>query len=59
MHHPAYLNEESICVPYDSIIEGMLRDNAVPYERRKQKLDGLRANFAARHEHKHSHGRDE
>lgn len=57
MHHPAYLHEHSIVIPYDGILENMLRSIGVPYVRCMKKLDGERANYAVGgHSHSHAHG---
>lgn len=58
MHHPAYLYEQSIRIPYDEVIERMLHHLGVQYLRKNAKLDGLRANAPAAHgsNHAHAHG---
>jgi len=43
MHHPAYIHEDCIVVPYDAIIENLIKGIGVDYERCKRKLDGQRA----------------
>lgn len=56
MHHPAYLLEEGILSPYDGMVEKMLQQMGVPYERRTRTLDGQRANYVTgSHSHSHSH----
>lgn len=56
MHHPAYLYEDCIRIPYDSILEKLLMGIGVAYERCQRKLDGERANHViAGHEHHHHH----
>lgn len=60
MHHPAYLHEDCIVIPYDGIIETMLKGIGVEYKRCNRKLDGERANHVIgghshHHNHNHSH----
>lgn len=56
MHHPAYLYENCIRIPYDSILEKLLMGIGVAYERCQRKLDGESANHVvAGHEHHHHH----
>jgi urease accessory protein len=57
MHHPAYLYEEFIRIPYDEVMERMLLHLGVTYVRKIAKLDGIRANAPAgnRTSHPHSH----
>lgn len=58
MHQPAYLYEEMIRCPYDSVLERVLAQLGIPFERKTGKLDGLRANLQAAHSHAaptHSH----
>jgi urease accessory protein len=55
MHHPAYLHEEFIRIPYDEVMERMLLHLGVPYTRKIAKLDGIRANAPADHGSSHSH----
>lgn len=47
MHHPAYLHEDCILLPYDSIIEKLMKGIGVPCMRRCCKLTGVRAPHAA------------
>lgn len=65
MHHPAYLYEDCIAVPYDTIIENLLKGIGVAYERCERKLDGQLANHVVgghshshdyHHSHDHYHG---
>ncbi len=56
MHHPAYLHDDCIVVPYDAIIENLLQGIGVEYIRCKRKLDGMRAGHViAGHSHGHHH----
>lgn len=50
MHHSAYISEGYMCMPYDGIIEDLLRSLEVKYHRKKMKLTGERANVS---QHKH------
>lgn len=57
MHHPAYLHEDCIVIPYDGIVENLLKGIGVPYTRCVRKLDGERANHVVGgHSHGHHHG---
>jgi urease accessory protein len=58
LHHPAYLYDEAIRIPYDEGLERMLIRLGVPYTRKVAKLDGIRANAPADHSHSH-HNHDE
>ena len=61
MHQAAYVSETDICIPYDPVIEKMLRSLNVEYSRRTRKLDGIRANASlssAGHGHSHGHDHD-
>lgn len=59
MHHPAYLHEDCIVVPYDGIMENLLKKIGVEYRRCSRKLDGEKANCSAGgHSHRHSHSHD-
>lgn len=54
MHHQAFLHEDCIVVPYDAIIENLLKGICVDYERCERKLDGLRAgHVVGGHSHRH------
>ncbi len=59
LHHPAYLYEDVIRIPYDEGLERMLIRLGVRYTRKMAKLDGIRANApvdpsASHHDHSHS-----
>ncbi len=57
MHHPAFLHEDCIVVPYDAIIENLIKGIGVEYERCVKKLDGQRAgHVVGGHSHSHGHG---
>ena len=61
MHQSAYLYEDRILVPYDPIMENLIKNIGVAYTRCTCKLDGQRAGLAADHSHSqhghmHSHG---
>ncbi len=59
MHHPAYLHEDCIVIPYDYIIENLIKGIGVPYERCERQLNGIKANHVVgghSHSHDHSHG---
>lgn len=57
MHHPAYLHDDHILIPYDPILESLLERIGVAYVRRQKKLTGEKAGIAVRG-HSHSHGHD-
>lgn len=62
MHHPAYLHEDCIVVPYDTIIESLLKGMGVAYEHCERKLDGQLANHVVGghgHIHAHDHGQNQ
>lgn len=57
MHHPAYLHEDCIVIPYDAIMENLIKGIGVPYERCERQLSGEKANHVVGgHSHSHSHG---
>lgn len=60
MHHPAYLNENCIVTPYDTVLETMLKKAGADCRRCERKLTGERANYGAgghhHHHHSHAHG---
>lgn len=64
MHHPAYLLEDCILIPYDSVMERMIENLGVEYKRVNRKLEGMRANITLKssgssdHHHDHSHPHD-
>lgn len=54
MHHSAYLYEDRILVPYDPIIENLMKSIGVEYTRCTCRLDGERANHMTDgHTHHH------
>lgn len=56
MHHPAYIYDDCIVIPYDVIIENLLKAIGVAYRRCERKLDGEKANHVVGgHDHHHSH----
>lgn len=55
MHHPAYLSEETILIPYDGIIENMIQSMGIKCRRMELPLKGIRANHVHGHGHTHSH----
>lgn len=57
MHHPAYLHEDCIVIPYDAILEHLLKGIGVNYVRCERKLTGQKANHVVGgHSHSHDHG---
>lgn len=59
MHHPAFLEEDCIVVPYDKIIETMLEGIGVEFKRCQRQLTGKRANHTTgAHSHSHGHSHD-
>lgn len=64
MHHPAYLKEDCILIPYDGILENLLKGIGVSYSRCRKKLEGERANYVvgghshSHHSHDHSHSHE-
>lgn len=59
MHHPAYIYDDRIVIPYDVILENLLKTIGVAYIRCERKLDGERANqVVGGHDHHHSHDHD-
>lgn len=56
MHHPAYLHEDCIVIPYDAILENLIRGMGVAYTRCERKLTGEKANHVVGgHNHSHDH----
>lgn len=55
MHHPAYLHDDCIVIPYDAIMESLLKGIGVAYTRCERQLTGERANHVVGG-HSHSHG---
>jgi len=54
MHHAAYLHEDCIVVPYDAIIENLIKGIDVDCETCMRKLDGQRAgHVVGGHSHHH------
>ena len=43
MHHPAYLYDDCIRIPYDGILENLMKSIGVAYTRCERKLDGEKA----------------
>ena len=59
MHHPAYIHDECIVIPYDAILESLLKGIGVAYVRCERQLTGERANHVVGgHSHSHSHSHD-
>ena len=59
MHHPAYLHDDCIVVPYDAIIENLIKGIGVRFERCTRKLDGQRAgHVVGGHSHSHGHSHE-
>ena len=59
MHHPAYLHEDCIVVPYDPIIANLIKGIGVSCERTERKLDGQRAgHVVGGHSHHHHHNQE-
>lgn len=55
MHQPAYLYDDCIAVPYDAIIENLIKGIGVRYERSMKKLDGHRAGVVVGGRSHHHH----
>lgn len=56
MHHPAYLHDDCIVIPYDAILENLLKAIGVAYTRCERQLSGEKANqVVGGHHHNHSH----
>lgn len=56
MHQAAYIHDDFILIPYDAIMENVLKAVGVEYSRCTMKLDGERANVdAGSHSHSHDH----
>ena len=59
MHHPAYLHEDHIIIPYDPIVESLMKGIGVEYVRCQKKLTGEKAGIVVGgHGHSHSHSHD-
>lgn len=64
MHHPAYLYEDCIRIPYDGILENLMKAIGVAYTRCERKLDGEKAaqtvgnHHHHHHDHHHNHNED-
>ncbi len=64
MHQSAYIYDDKIRIPYDYIMESLLKNLGVSFERKSAKLDGIKANVSVKehsgqghsHSHSHSHG---
>lgn len=57
MHHPAYLYEDCIVIPYDPILETLMQSIGVEYRHCYRKLTGQKAGIViGNHGHSHSHG---
>ena len=56
MHHPAYLYDDCIRIPYDGILENLMKSIGVAYTRCERKLDGEKAaQTVGNHQHHHHH----
>lgn len=58
MHQPAYLQEDCILIPYDNVMERLVRALNVGYKKCQRKLTGLRANITVGSEHSHGHSHE-
>ena len=59
MHHPAYIHDDCIVIPYDAILESLIKGIGVAYTRCERQLDGERANHVVGgHSHSHGHSHD-
>ena len=58
MHQQAYIYDDCILVPYDAVLENLIKAIDVPYTREKRKLDGERAAHTVGGHHHHHHGHD-
>lgn len=59
MHHPAYLHDDHIIIPYDPIVESLLKGIGVEYVRCRKQLTGEKAGIVVgghSHRHDHHHG---
>lgn len=57
MHHPAYLHENCIVIPYDPILEALMESIGVEFRHCQRKLTGEKAGIVmGNHGHTHSHG---
>lgn len=62
MHQLCYFTKENILIPYDSVMESLIKNLDIPYQRKTIKLDGERPNVTVHttgHGHSHennSHG---
>ncbi|HIU26066.1 MAG TPA: urease accessory protein UreE [Candidatus Copromorpha excrementigallinarum] len=55
MHHPAYIYDDCILIPYDGILESLMKAIGVPFKRCRKKLDGERAAHTVGGHHHHHH----
>ena len=61
MHHPAYIYDDCIVIPYDAILENLLSSIGVSFLRCERKLDGEKAAHVVgghHHHHDHDHGHE-
>lgn len=59
MHHPAYIYDDRIVIPYDAILENLLNSIGVAFTRCERKLDGEKAaHVVGGHHHHHHHDDD-
>lgn len=57
MHHPAYLQDDRIMIPYDPVLESLLKGIGVHYVRGQKQLIGEKAGITVGgHGHSHGHG---
>ena len=60
MHHPAYHYDDCILIPYDGILENLMKSIGVSYTRCERKLDGEKAaQTVGNHQHHHHHHNEE
>lgn len=59
MHHPAYLSDDHIIIPYDPVLESILKGIDVEYVRCMKQLTGEKAGIVVGgHTHRHTHHHD-
>lgn len=59
MHHPAYIHDDCIVIPYDAIMENLIKGIGVEYKRCERQLNGEKANHVlGGHSHSHGHSHD-
>lgn len=58
MHQSAYLYPDCIRIPYDYVLENMVKALGVEYAVTEKKLDGMRPNVSPGHSHHHDHEHD-